>query len=312
MGYVFLFLAVFCDLAKGFGGKKVSKYTHRLSDTTLVCFLRMIFCVAIGSVIVLAESNVPFGDLSLPMLLTSALSGISFAVLVATWLLAVRSGTYVMLDVSATVGMGVTIALCAIFFGEDIRLIQIIGFAVILIAVYIICSYSISLYGKMSVGQIFTVIIYGISNGLADFSQKLFVYKVGGSNAAFNFYTYIISALILLAVWAFIKRKESRTVQICGSESSSQEVSENSKKPFLTPKVVLLVLMMSVFLFFYSYFKTQAAATLDAVILYPLFQVSTLILGPIMAAIFFKEKITLRCIIGISLTFVAMLMINFL
>ena len=69
---------------------------------------------------------------------------------------------------------------------------------------------------------------------------------------------------------------------------------------------------MAVCLFANSYFKSLAAQYLDAVKLYPLNQGSAVVLSLLMSPMLFKEKITAKCIIGIALSFVALLMINLL
>ena len=69
---------------------------------------------------------------------------------------------------------------------------------------------------------------------------------------------------------------------------------------------------MAVCLFLNSYFKTLAAARLDSAVLYPLNQGLALMLSMIMAAVFFKEKITPRCVIGLCLAFGGLLIINLL
>jgi multidrug transporter EmrE-like cation transporter len=58
--------------------------------------------------------------------------------------------------------------------------------------------------------------------------------------------------------------------------------------------------------------KTLAAQRLDSALLYPLNQGSALILSIIMASVFFKEKITARCIVGVCMAFGALLIINLL
>ena len=69
---------------------------------------------------------------------------------------------------------------------------------------------------------------------------------------------------------------------------------------------------MSVCLFANSYFKTLAAGILPSAKLYPLNQGASLILSSFMSMIFFKEKMTGKCIIGIILSFIALLVINLL
>ena len=59
-----------------------------------------------------------------------------------------------------------------------------------------------------------------------------------------------------------------------------------------------------------SYFKTQAAFYLDSAELYPLSQGGSLILSTFMATVFFKEKLKVSAVIGVSLAFVALMIIN--
>jgi len=77
-------------------------------------------------------------------------------------------------------------------------------------------------------------------------------------------------------------------------------------------KVFGYVVVMAICLFLNSYFRTLAAAHLDAVLLYPLSQSAALILSTLMSHFFFKEKITPKCIIGIVITFIGLLIINVL
>jgi drug/metabolite transporter (DMT)-like permease len=298
MGYLFLILALFAGATKGFCGKKISGATKTLADASLVNFLRMALCIIIGAVLMLAGGVVPFAKLDGAMVAIAALSGISTAVFVVSWLVSVRSGAYVMLDVFLMLGVGVTVSCCRIFLGEAIRLNQIIGFVILILAAYIMCSYDISLNGKMSLGKIALLILCGVSNGLTDFSQKLFVYRVANGNTAeFNFYTYIFAAISLLLVFAFLKLRDR---------------GQKKNEPVLTGRVIAFVVIMAVCLFLNSYFKTLAATGLDSAILYPVNQGAALILSLLMAAIFFKEKITVRCVVGISMAFVALLIINLL
>lgn len=300
MGYLFLSLALLAGAAKGFCGKKVSGVASTLAGASMINFLRMAFCIAIGACLTLAGGVIPFANFNGEMILISALSGISTAVFVISWLISVRSGAYVMLDVFLMLGVGVTVSCCRIFLGEEIRLNQIIGFIILVIAAYIMCSYDISLNGKMSVGKIALLILCGVANGLTDFSQKLFVHNIeGGNTAEFNLYTYIFASVTLLAVVVFMRIREKRR-------------GEKTKEKIFTLKVVLIVAIMAICLFLNSFFKTLAATGLDSAILYPLNQGAALILSLLMAAIFFKEKITVRCVIGICLAFVALLIINLL
>lgn len=302
MGYLFLSLAVLAGATKGFCGKKISGVAKTFADASLVNFLRMFFCIIIGAAMMLGAGNVPFSSLNGTVIAISALSGITTAIFVISWLLSVRSGAYVMLDVFLMLGVGVTVSACRIFLGEEIRLNQIIGFVILVAAAYIMCSYDVSLNGKMSPGKIALLVLCGVANGLTDFSQKLFVYKVENISAAeFNFYTYIFAAITLLAVFLVLK--------IRAHKNGADQDGDSKMK---LGRVLIVVGIMAVCLFLNSYFKTLAAQRLDSALLYPLNQGSALILSIIMASVFFKEKITARCIVGVCMAFGALLIINLL
>ena len=70
--------------------------------------------------------------------------------------------------------------------------------------------------------------------------------------------------------------------------------------------------MMALCLFANSYFKTLAAGYLSAVLLYPLNQGCALILSAFMSATLFKEKLTLKAVIGMITAFAGLLIINLL
>ena len=70
------------------------------------------------------------------------------------------------------------------------------------------------------------------------------------------------------------------------------------------------ILIMSVCLFINSYFKAMANDYLTPTQVYPIYQAGGLIFSALMAAFFFKEKITLRCAIGLVLAFIAILLLK--
>jgi uncharacterized membrane protein len=67
---------------------------------------------------------------------------------------------------------------------------------------------------------------------------------------------------------------------------------------------------MSLALFANSYFKTVAAVYLDSAQLFLLNRGIALILSSLMAAIFFKEKMTIKSVLGIVLAFIGIVIIN--
>lgn len=297
MGYLFLCLALAAGTVKGYCGKRTSGFVREYKDAVFTNFLRMMLCVLISFIMLSVQGKLSLLRTDINVILISALSGVTTSVFVVAWLMAVRRGAYMMLDVFLMLGVTVPIVLSKFFFSEEIRLNQWIGLVILFAAAFIMCSYNNQIKEKIGLGSAVLLIICGISNGLTDFSQKLFVKTAEGSSAAvFNFYTYIFSAAVLLIIYIAAKARDK-------SGASGADVLR---------AVGIYVAIMSLCLFLNSYFKTLAAGLLPSAVLYPLTQGASLILSSFMSAVLFKEKLTAKCITGIALSFAGLLIINLL
>lgn len=286
---------------KGYCGKKTSGYVDEYRDATFANMIRMVFCILIGFIMIAVYDEIDFMRVDMNVLLTAMLAGVANSAFVVLWLITVKRGAYMMLDVFCTLGVLIPTVGCAIFFEETIRINQIIGFAVLVVAACVMCSYNNGIKSKLTASSFLLLFLCGVSNGLSDFSQKLFVNLTEQMPEAaqtpasvFNFYTYVFSAVILL---------------ICFFAFSA---GTKEKKPINVKPIFGYILIMSVCLFLNSYFKILAAKYLMAAELYPLSQGGALVLSAAMAAIFFREKLNLKGIIGILMTFAALIIINVL
>ena len=294
MGYLFLAIALFAGATKGYCGKMTSGYVNEYKDAMLANTIRMVFCILIGFVITAIQSGLGAFRVDMTTLLISALSGITSSIFVVSWLVSVKKGAYMMMDVFLMLGMAVPLIGSNIAFGESIRPMQWLGLGILMIAVLIMCSYNNSIKGKMTVSSVVLLIVCGISCGLTDFSQKLFVEHTDSiSIATFNFYTYIFSAAVLLCFYLIF---------------SSRDKGEG--RPTDLRHIFGYILVMSACLFANSYFQTKAAGFLSSAELYPLSKGAGLILSSLMSAVLFKERLSLKAIIGIVLSFGALLIIN--
>lgn len=294
-GYVFLAVALLCGSVKGYCGKKTSGYVNEYKDAMLANSIRMILCTIIGLVTVAVGGGISQLRVDGATLWISLLSAVANSAFVVLWLVAVKSGAYMMLDVFSMLGALIPLVGCALLFQEAIRLHHVVGFAILLIAVFIMCSYNNSIKTKMTLLSLVLLIGCGVSSGLQSFSQKLFVkLSIGTSATVFNFYTYLFSTVLLgICFFAFSARaKNTETVQV---------------KPIFG-----YISVMAVCLFLNSYFLTLAADHLTSAQLYPLQQGCALLLSTAMSAVFFKEKLTVKAVVGIVLAFIALIVMNVL
>jgi uncharacterized membrane protein len=300
MGYLFCLFALLVGVTKGYCGKKTSGTVTTLPGTMLFNAVRMLICIPIGFLCVLIYTGSPSLAIDGKTLLISVLSGAATSCFVVSWIACVRKGAYMMVDVFLTLGVIVPVVLCRIFFDEAVRWNQLLGILLLVIAAYIMCTYNKSI-GKEKIrpSSILLLTFCGASNGLTSFSQKWFRYESTADVSLFNFYTYIFSAVILIVCWL--------TVRAAHPGESGGTIG---KKDLI--RLGGYVTVMSLCLFLHSLFSTMAAGYLTSSQLYPLMQGGSLVLSMLMSAVFFGEKINLRCVTGIAITFAALLCINLL
>lgn len=293
MGYLFLLISVLAGNIKGYCGKKTGGFVRSYSDAMLANTIRMILCIIIGFLTVVFTGKIPLLTLDLRTLLITLFSGVATSAFVVFWLISVKQSAYMMLDVFLMLGTIVPMAACKLLFNEHILWYQYIGLAVLIAAVLIMCSYNNSIKSALTPRALILLIITGAANGLSDLSQKLYVKTVSdGSAAVFNLYTYIFSALVLAVCFLIFSNREKTDIR-------------TSVKPIFG-----YITVMSLCLFLNSFFKTVAASYLDSAQLYPMSQGLSIIGSSIMSATLFKEKLTVKCIIGLIMAFAALLIIN--
>ena len=296
MGYLFLVVATFFGLLKGYCGKKVSGFVSDTKDAVFSNLLRMTLCSAIGVIAVIASGGFSEFNIGWSGFLISAVSGAANAVFVVSWLFAVKFGAYMLVDVFLTLGLAVPITLCAILFGEKMEWNHYVGFLLLIAAVLILCSYNNNIKQKLNVKSLLLLLICSLSFGTASFTQKWFVrYSGGALVSSFNFYTYVIAALLLCVFFLIMKRPHI-----------------DQKSEFKIKSVFVFIVIMAAALFLNSYLMTLAAPLLPAVVLYPLNTGLSLLLSAAMSSIVYKEKLSAKCIIGILLAFVSLIIINLL
>lgn len=296
MGYLYLAVALLSGATKGYCGKRTSGRITGWRSTMQANLLRMGLCIVFGLVMVLVGGEfsglIPTGK----ALGIYAMSGISTSVFVVTWLVAVRTSAYLLMDVFLMLGVVVPMSLGSICYGETIELKHWVGLAVLLTATLILCAYNNGIKQKLSLKSLAIMLLSGVANGVTGFSQKMFQKElVGGAVSVFNLYTYVFSALSLGVVLLLTGKR-----------------GEQKPEKSVIGSVFGYILVMAVCLFLNSYFMTMAAARIPAAQLYPLNQGASLILAGLMSAVLFKEKLTAKAVFGLVLAFFGLLIINVL
>ena len=293
MGYLFLAISILTAGFKGYYAKRTSQKIKDTADALSVTFLRMVFCAAIGFVLLLVTEGpralaVPAETLWIPLLY-----GVSITVNLTSWILAIRSSAFLLLDGFGALGLLVPLLLSAALLREAIRPFQWLGLLILFAAVLILCSYNRKIKGALTGSGLALLILNGASGGLAQFSQKLVSVEAPEvSTAAFQFYAFLFSALGVGLICLFLPRKKGARL--------------------FNGKLVGYVFILAACLFIHAYFLTAAAARLPSVVVFPVVQGSFILLSTFNSAVFFKERVTVRSAVGSVLVFLALVIINFL
>lgn len=285
---LYLILAVIAGASKGFCGKKISGYVNSISDSIVMNIIRMFICCLIG-VIFAAVQRASFA-VSGKELAIYIFSGVSMAAFLISWLIAVKSGAYMLINAFTTASFTVTMVFGFMVFRERISVKQIISMFFIIAAIMFLMKYSSKIKAKITVKDFMLLMVVLISSGFTNVAQKMFTAWIpGGNKVIFNFYTFLITLAALCI--------------------SMPIISSNAPKAnFNYKKVVPYIAVMAVMLFANSYFLTAATTVMSSVILFPLNHVLSLTAATLMAAIFFKEKITRTSAAGIICTVISILL----
>lgn len=283
-----LLISVFAGSCKGFCGKKISNYVSGTYDSVVMTVIRMLFCCIIGFGVA------AFGGVSFALTPASAgicaLSGVSMALFLTTWLLAVKGGAFMLINAFTTASFLVTTVFGFLVFKESVSFVQIIGMVFIVVAIMLLISYNNKIKTKLRIKDLILLFLVFLFQGMVNVSQKMFTAWVpDGSNAVFNFYTFLITFVLLAIIFAFMAPK-------------------NGKPQFELKTTIGYILVMALMLFLNSYFLTAATKQIPSVVLYPLSNALSLVAATVMSAVFFKEKITKTSAAGIICTFIAVML----
>lgn len=306
VGYLCLTGAVALGAMKGAFGKKVSFYVKNALDSLFFNFIRMFLCVACGAVMVVLSGAGGFKVDGLTISL-AILNGVLQAVFVCVWIMAVKNVSYVMLDVFALLSAIIPTVGCRIMYSTKSTFFELAGFAVLIVAALLLASYNAKLKGSFSLKTTALLLLNFLAQGFMDFCMQVFKRSgATGTNAAFNFYTFIFTAVCLAGIYTvltfFRKRGEDKKYLVSFGEQLAAEAG-------VLKKVFVFITLMAVCLFFNSYLTTIASGLLSPSVLSPLRSGLALILSTVIAWCY-KEKPSVKSIAGTIIAFGGLIVMN--
>lgn len=179
-------------------------------------------------------------------------------------------------------GLLVPMVFSVFFFGEMPGVLEFIGFCIAVGAIILINYKKDDAFSKMGVGLILLLLAGGGGDAMAKVFDEL-------GNAAladhFLFYTFAAALVLCLGVAAYKKEKPLKNDILYG-------------------------LLIGIPNFFSAKFLLKALEYVPAVITYPTYNVSALLVVTLTGMLFFKEKLSLRQKIAVGAILVALVLLN--
>lgn len=306
MGYLFIVFALMAGVTKGYLGKRTSGIVGGFYTSVFSNGYRMLACVFFGFFFsLLTGAALSDFSVSATALFIIAVTGVCNGIFVSTWLVCVKAGAYMFVDVFVTLAVLIPSVLSMVFFDQPILPLQYVGMALLVGASLLMAKYNSSIKSAFGIKSLLLLVLCGASSGLVSFMQVCITHFAPECNkAVYNFYSYIFSFLflgLLLCVMTFRR----------GGEEQSGVRAHLGEIRALPKRLYLIVGVMAVALFLNSYFLTAATGYLPSAIVHPLAQGIALCLGALMSHFLFGEKMSRTSACGVALTLVALFLINF-
>lgn len=248
------------------------------------------------------------GLLAFVMLAFSGLSGISLkafgistigAIALGSSLFfgleALKNGAMVLASLASSAGLLLPCIFGIFMFDEPMRPMQFVGIFILLFAGYLLAGYSKKLTGKFTAKTLFLLIGSMLSNGMTMVAQKMFSkYLPDTSVSVFSFLAFgLVGVGMCVGLVPQLTKKESR-----------EKIAKLPKSLWFYGTGLSIILLTI------NQLCTIAAKDIPSAIMFPINDGGATIITAMTAAIFFKEKLTARCICGLILGIASLIVIN--
>lgn len=235
-----------------------------------------------------------FLKIDLPTIIYSGLSGIALVIASACGLYAQQAGTMALTSMFSTAGLIIPCIAGIVLYDEKMSLMQWLGILIFLASSLLLISSSKNMNSKFSFKTVLLLLGSLISNGVTMTLQTMFKREIAeGSVTAFSFLSFIIPALILLIFMGGYKLKKPTHCQ------------EKMEK-----KLVMFAGISAISLFVVNQFATMATDSVQPVVLFTFINGGYTIIAAVVGALLFKEKFTVKSVLGIILGIGALIIVK--
>ena len=227
-------------------------------------------------------------------ILISSFSGLMLVLSSACSLQVLKNGTVALSSLFGTAGLIVPCIAGIFLFGTPMSRGQWLGISLFFVAAYLLISSSAKIVCKFTFKTFLLLIGVMLTNGLTMLAQQMFSHYVpDGDVSVFSFLTFGIVGIFMVFMAVYAAAKSPRAAQ-----------------DKLTPGLLGMGTVLAVAVFVINQLATLSTTLVPPVILFTLINGGSTIIGAIVAAICFHEKLTVRSVLGIVIGVGAMVIIK--
>lgn len=293
MIYIYLFSILIARVIQAIFSKLSSKETENIVQTVKYTAYQYTVSALLGLVLLLTDiSGI---KIDLPTIAIALLSGISLFFSTFFTIYGMKSGTVSLVSMFSTAGLLVPIIAGAFMFKQPVSLVQWVGIVLFFLSAWLLIKSSENTYNGFDFKTFLLLIGAMLSNGLTMLAQQMYTHYVPGGNISlFSFLSF--GAVTIFGV---------PTALSMGRSEKNTDLDKN-----LSKTLYICGFALAVAVFVINQFATSLTALLPPVFLFTFINGGGTIISTLVAAVMYKEKLSLYSILGVIIGLSSMIIIK--
>ena len=292
MEYIYLLFAIMLYFPLILADKLGSEGTEEKAMLCKYSFYRSLIGVVFGGLILIITGSKIHLDLY--TVLTSLLFGLMLGLCMLVTFYSMQVTTVAISSVFKAASVIIPCIFGALFFDESISFVNVIGFILFLVSVYLIVSKTQEKKVKFGIKALLACLGVLFTNGFGSISIQLFGKCVpNGEEAVFMFISYCVQSVILLIIHLGYS-----------ANTKTQKAGNISKKMWIYG------IIGTAAAFLIQQIMAGLSSDVSALVIFPVTMGSSVIMGVIVGWLCFKEKLTFKSMAGVIGGIISLILIN--
>lgn len=281
---IFMMIVFLCRIVQHTANKKASIEINTAAET--VAFNAVMQCsAAIVALVIILISGNGFKINGITILL-SAFTGSAIVASISLAVFIMKTGSMALTSMFQAAGLLVPCIAGIFLFNTPIAGMQWLGMVIFLISAYLMITSSKTTVSGFSVKTFALLVCAMLTEGSTMLFQQMFAHYVpDGDVTVYSFLSFGIGGLIMLAVLPFVRRREVKAA--------------DGKARAFSKLTIVCGAALGIAVLTINQIVTSIAADIPPVILFTLVNGMGIIVAAVVAAVMYKEKLTLRNTVGI-------------